>query len=417
MTKGNLSKWVKSEGEEVMAGDVVAEIETDKASMEMDSQEEGFLAKILVGGGTSDIEVGTPIAILAEEEADVTKFKDYSVSGLGSGGENAASSGSSSESGDVTSTSDTSRASRLGPAVQRLVRQGGVDISGVAGTGPFGIITKGDALGLGGRSAPPASKSPSASSASPKTDAIPENVNNNNSDESPSVGDEFEDVPHTTVRKIIAKGLLESKHGFPHQYVSADVKLDNLLEFRKELKSMGVVASVNDFIVKAVALSLREVPQLNAYWDREAEAVVLNDSVDVAVAVATDGGLITPVVFDADVKKVSAINEEVKDLAARARANKLKPEEFQGGTFTISNLGMFGVSEFKAIINPYGSQGCIMAVGGGQEKVQLVGGKPTATTVMTASLSVDGRAYGGEAIAAFLQSFVLKLENPSSLLM
>ena len=229
--------------------------------------------------------------------------------------------------------------------------------------------------------------------------------------------DEYEDIPHTTVRKIIAKGLLESKTTFPHQYMSVDVKLDKLLQFRKELKQMGVVASVNDFIIKAVALSLREVPQLNAYWDKEAETVVQNERVDVAVAVATDGGLITPVVFDADVKKVSAIDEEVKDLAARARANKLKPEEFQGGSFTISNLGMFGISEFNAIINPYGTQGCIMAVGGGQEKTQLIGGKPSALTVMTASLSVDGRAYGGEAMGSFLKSFALKLENPSSLLM
>ena len=385
---------------------MVAEIETDKASMEMDSQEEGFLAKILVQGGTNDVDVGTPIAILAEMEEDVAKFKEYRAEGMAvtSASTPASEATTSAEGGSAT------KADRIGPAVQRLVRQMNVDVSSVAGTGPFGVITKGDLLGVDKNSLPaktsPAAVKPAqetSSAATMESSGIPE--------------DEYEDIPHTTVRKIIAKGLLDSKNNFPHQYAAIDVNLDSLLGFRKKLKAMGVAASVNDLIIKAAAMSLREVPQMNSYWDETAGAVVQNDSVDIAVAVATDGGLITPLVRNADSKKVSAINAEVKDLATRARSNKLKPEEFQGGSFTISNLGMFGISEFTAIINPYGTQGSILAIGGGKEKVQLVSSKPVSSTVMTASLSVDGRAYGGETVGVFLKSFRAKLQNPGSLFM
>lgn len=403
MEKGNLSKWVKAEGDAVAAGDVVAEIETDKASMEMDSQEEGFLAKILVPGGTNDVDVGTPIAILAEDEDDVGKFADYaapSTAGAPKGGEAGSAAEAASTSGDAPLKAD-----RIGPAVQRLVRQMNIDLTSVVGTGPFGIVTKGDLLNADAG----ALATKEAAVASEEAAGVP-------AERAEPAAGEYEDVPHTTVRKIIAKGLLDSKTAFPHQYATVDVQLDALLKFRKDLKEMGVVASVNDYIVKAVALSLKETPQMNAYWDEEAREVKQNDTVDIAVAVATDGGLITPVIFEADGKKVSSINAEVEDLAARARANKLMPHEFQGGTFTISNLGMFGIKEFSAIINPYGTQGCIMAVGGGQERVQFgKNGELEGVTVMTCQISADGRAFGGQAIASFLKTFAVKMENPSSL--
>ena len=384
---------------------MVAEIETDKASMEMDSQEEGFLAKILVPGGTSDVIVGTPIAILAEEQEDVAKFAQYAAADTG-----APESSESRSEGQAASTSSSSgpapgpKASRLGPAVLRLARQLNVDPASVSGTGPDGMVVKGDLLGSPPSASPlPSKPAPSTPAPAATDDAAP---------------DDHEDVPHTTIRRIIAKGLLDSKLGFPHQYATIDVELDPLLKFRKELKELGVVASVNDFVVKAVAVALRENPNMNSFWDESAGEARRSDSVDIAVAVATDGGLITPVVYGADGKKVAEINEEVKDLAARARANKLKPHEFQGGTFTISNLGMFGIKEFSAIINPYGTQGAIMAVGGGQERtVMEEDGSLGSVTVMTCQVSLDGRAFGGQEVGAFLKTFARKLENPSSLLM
>lgn len=405
MTKGNLASWKKSVGEEIAAGDVVAEIETDKATMEMDSMEEGYLAAILVEAGTNDVDVGTPIAILVDSEEDVAKFEGYQPQGSPKPKEGADGAAAPPETPvSAEAAFDGARRDRIGPAVRKLATERQIDLETLAGTGPFGIITKGDVLSATPTPASKPTPPPAAAAAAAPTPA-----------EAAEPG-EYVDVPNTTVRKIIAKGLLDSKLNFPHAYVSQDVQLDSLLAFRKEMKGMGVTASVNDYVIRAVAMALKEVPMMNASWDDGGEGeVVVNGTVDVAVAVATDGGLITPVIYGADGKSVPQINAEMKSLAEKARANKLKPEEFQGGTFTISNLGMFGITDFTAIINPYGSQGAIMAVGGGQQKVALVDGEAKPVTILTVTLSADGRVHGGSTLASFLATFKLKMENPSSL--
>ncbi|KAK9817885.1 hypothetical protein WJX72_003713 [[Myrmecia] bisecta] len=433
MAQGNVASWNVKEGDEVAPGDMLADIETDKATLGWENMDDGFIAKILVPAGTKDVAVGTPLALLVEDADSVPAFKDYK------GG---ASAGSSSDSNAKPASADAEAAaastsskpaeqkpqqqqeanSRIGPAAQWLLRDSGLSASDVQPTGPHGIITKGDVLAAiqGGakpkpstqakedaRPSEPQAAKPQAPAASPPAaQAAPA--------PKPQPGARYTDTPNSQIRKIIAQRLLESKTKIPHAYFSATANIDGVAALRQTLKEQGQKVSVNDFVIRATALALQEVPAANAFWDEAKEDVKPADSIDIAIAVATDNGLITPIVAKANTKSLMQISAEVRELAARARANKLKPHEFQGGSFSISNLGMYGVDRFEAIINP--PQACIMAVGGSQQHISMQQGKPVIRSQMEVTLSADNRVYDGAVAGDFLAAFCRNMENPVKLL-
>ncbi|KAL0303441.1 UNVERIFIED_CONTAM: pyruvate dehydrogenase complex, mitochondrial [Sesamum radiatum] len=371
MNQGNIAKWRKKDGDKIEVGDVICEIETDKATLEFESLEEGFLAKILAPEGSKDVAVGQPIAITVEDPNDLEAVK-ASVSGdLSVKDEKPVQKNTAKD----VKTQKTSF-SRISPAAKLLLMEHGLDASSIMASGPR---------------APP--HPPSASTASKST--VQQTA-------------AYEDLPNSQIRKVIAARLLESKQSTPHLYLSTDVTLDPLLSFRKELKAnYDVKVSVNDIVIKAVAVALRNVPEANAYWDAGKGEIVLCDSVDISIAVATEKGLMTPIVRNADQKSISSISLEVKELAEKARAGKLKPNEFQGGTFSISNLGMFPVDNFCAIINP--PQAGILAVGRGNQVVEPVVGddgieKPGIVTKMNLTLSADHRVFDGKVGGSFLKA-------------
>ncbi|KAG0558778.1 hypothetical protein KC19_10G053700 [Ceratodon purpureus] len=413
MTQGNVGTWKKKEGDQIAAGDVLCDIETDKATLDFESLEDGYLAKIIISSGSKDVQVGEELCIIAETAEDLEKFASYSGASAAPEDPAPQAEGSTSQSSS-TSAPRAPAPSRLGPAVKKLLSESGLDASQIQGTGPRGILVKGDVLAAvkggmkpqaGGpvKSAPAKKDEPSkAPSKAPATD-------------SPL---SFEDIPNSQIRKIIAKRLLESKNGVPHAYLQAATNLDPTLQFRKELKEKhGVSVSVNDFIIKAAALALKEVPEANAFWDDKVGDRVNNASIDISIAVATEKGLITPILKNADQKSLSAISAEVKSLAEKARTGKLKPHEFQGGTFSISNLGMYQVDHFCAIINP--PQACILAVGRGVPKViwDEVSAGPKTVTEMLVTISVDHRVYDGDAGGRFLAAFKKNLDDPQMMLL
>jgi pyruvate dehydrogenase complex dihydrolipoamide acetyltransferase long form len=428
MSQGNIIEWKVTEGQEVSPGDVLAEVETDKATISWENQDDGFIAKLLVAAGTQGIDIGTPVAILVEEAESVPAFKDYNTSA------GAASSGSDTDSSAEASTpaaaveSTIEIDSRMGPAARHHLQESGIPLSSVHPTGPHHMVTKGDVLAAIAAGASGASKSskPAATSAAPNEQKPaaaasapppPKPAATTPAASAPSSEEEdggYTDIPTTQIRRIIAQRLLESKSTIPHLYLSADVELDGIATMREALKSQGVKVSVNDCVIKAVALALAEVPAANSKWDSVEEKLVPSPSVDISIAVATDAGLITPIVTNADGKSLSSIAGEVRDLAGRARANKLKPEEFQGGSFSISNLGMFGVDQFYAIINP--PQACIMAVGGARKVAKMQNGAPSVKTMMTVTLSADNRVYDGEVASKLLEAFAQNMANPYRLL-
>lgn len=401
MNQGNIAKWRKKEGDKIEVGDVICEIETDKATLEFESLEEGFLAKILAPEGSRDVAVGQPICITVEDANDLEAVRT-----------------SVSISTDVRTKDEkpvqeiaktdvkTQKTSfnRISPAAKLLITEHGLDISSIAASGPRGTLLKGDVLA--------AIKSGKGSS---KVSIPKEKISSSTQTSSSSpVGskstvhekDAYEDLPNSQIRKVIATRLLESKQSTPHLYLSTDVILDPLLLFRKELKAKyDAKVSVNDIVIKAVAIALKNVPEANAYWDDKKGEIIFCDSVDISIAVATEKGLMTPIVRNADQKSISSISSEVKELAEKARAGKLKPNEFQGGTFSISNLGMFPVDRFCAIINP--PQAGILAVGRGNQVVEPVIGddgieKPAAVTKMNLTLSADHRVFDGKVGGAFV---------------
>ncbi|KAJ4979251.1 hypothetical protein NE237_010031 [Protea cynaroides] len=404
MNQGNIAKWLKKEGEKIEVGDVICEIETDKATVEFECLEEGFLAKILAPEGSKDVPVGKSIAIIVEDLDDIKKISD-------------ATSGSEVKEEKTThqdvrneKREQKTSASRISPSAKLLIAEFGLDASSLKATGPRGTLLKGDVLaaiksGIGSSRTSSSSKEKpvSSSQTQPQTSRGPSSESR-----SPLHSDSYEDVPNSQIRKVIAKRLLESKQSTPHLYLSSDVTLDPLLAFRKELKEKhDIKVSVNDIVIKAVAVALRNVPGANAYWDTEKEEVILCDSIDISIAVATEKGLMTPIVRNADQKTISAISLEVKELAEKARAGKLAPHEFQGGTFSISNLGMFPVDQFCAIINP--PQAGILAVGRGNKVVEpVVDGdgkeKPAIVNKMNLSLSADHRVFDGKVGGAFLSA-------------
>lgn len=413
METGTIASWSKKEGEEVESGDVLAEVETDKATVSFESTESGFLAKIVVEEGTADVAIGELVAILVEEESDVAAFKNFK-DGAGDAAPKPAAEEpepakqeAAEEKPKQTSPSPSSSSSSGGAAVSPRARaeakELGVDLSSVSGTGPGGRVLVADVR--------EAAEKPSSSSSSPPAQQQQQPAKQSGPLQVPAGREgQHTDIPHTNVRKVIARRLLQSKQEIPHYYLSMDCRMDTLMELRQQMKEQySAKVSVNDYVVKACAMALRDVPEVNSSWMDG--AIRQYDYVDVSVAVATDGGLITPIVKDADIKSLTRINSDVRDLAERARAGSLQPEEYQGGTFTVSNLGMYGITSFSAIINP--PQACILAVGATRKAMHVDADNNVApASVMTVTASCDHRVVDGAVGAKFLSAFKEYIENP-----
>jgi len=407
MTEGTLAKWTKKEGDKIKPGDVIAEIETDKATMEVEAVDEGVLGRIIVPGGSEGVAINKLIAVLLQDGEDKSEIDKFIASVSGSSPvimQKVEPAAQKTEAVKPVSTSDSDRV-KASPLAKRVAEQIGVDLRAISGSGPHGRIIKADVEDAA------SSAKGSAAVKAPASFGVGRNAA------------EYTDIPLNGMRKTIAKRLLESKQNIPHFYLSVDIELDEALKARKKLndiaeksagkgKAPAYKLTVNDFVIKAVAMALRDVPAANASW---ADSVIRQyNNVDVSVAVALDGGLITPVLRNADQKSLSDISNEMKSLAARARDNKLKPEEFQGGGFSISNLGMFGVKNFQAIINP--PQSCILAIGAGEERVVVKGGQMVVRNVMSVTLSSDHRVVDGAVGAEFLSAFRRFMEDPVMML-
>ncbi|PPA77767.1 pyruvate dehydrogenase complex dihydrolipoamide acetyltransferase [Achromobacter spanius] len=422
---GNLHQWLKQEGDTVAVGDALAEIETEKAIVEINAEHAGVLARIVVPAGAASVPINTVIGVLLAEGEDASAadraLAEHGGAAAAAAGEtSAAKSAGSSAAGSSAAGSSAAAAGSAGapaappplpsdaapastapvpggrlfasPLARRLAAQWHVDLLGVTGTGPHGRIVRRDVEAARDRTpAPSATTTP------------------------PSGRPAARRVPHTGMRRAIARRLTESKQNVPHFYLSVDCKMDALLALRAQANHGGAVKlSVNDFIVRAAALALREVPEVNVSWHED--AIEYHAGADISVAVATDGGLVTPIVRDADIKSLSAIAGEIVELAGRAKINRLKPEEFTGGSLTVSNLGMYGISQFAAIINP--PQAAILAVGAAERR-PVVGdnGELVAATVMTVTLSADHRAVDGAVGARWLAALRTLIENPVRILL
>jgi pyruvate dehydrogenase E2 component (dihydrolipoamide acetyltransferase) len=468
MTEGKIARWLKKEGDAVKSGDVLAEIETDKATMEVEAVDEGKLGKILIPGGTDAVKVNTPIAVILGEDESPAALAAMSaepappsgtaapkaadpqpaappaapqapaaqpvpsagatplaqrmaqqagmdlgaVTGSGPGGKvmrrDIAGNGAGGSAAGGHAAPDQGGRVFASPLARRLAKQAGLDLARVAASGPHGRIVKADveaAVARGGAAgpAPRPTPAPSARPVPPPTGPTPYHV-----------------VPHTTMRKVIAKRLTESKQTVPHYYLTVDCEIDALLKGRAALNAQApekgegaYKLSVNDFVIKAVAMALRQVPAANASWSDD--GIVMYDRADISVAVAIPGGLITPIIVDAANKGLVQISSEMKALAQKAKENKLKPEEFQGGTFSISNLGMYGTKQFAAVINP--PQGGIIAIGAGEQRPVVKNGALAVATVMTCTLSADHRVIDGAIGAEFMAAFKKLIEEPLGMLL
>ena len=409
MTEGNLARWLKKEGDFVKAGQVIAEIETDKATMEVEAVDEGKLVKILIAGGTQGIKVNTPIAVLVEDGEDLNA--ESAVQAVAS--KNIPASATVTEAPaphptGITAKTPIASATKGGriiasPLAKRLAEEYKIDLGGLKGSGPNGRIVKADVEKARTNSGSAQARSSVAPASAQGIDAR---------DYADKLGMTYDAVPNSGIRKVIARRLTESKQLIPHFYLSIDCQLDDLLVLRKNLNEVsGSKISVNDCIIRAVALALKKIPAANVSWMDD--AILQYRNIDISVAVASPNGLITPIIKRADTKSLSQISTEMKDLGLRAREGKLRPEEFQGGGFSVSNLGMFGVKEFAAIINP--PQSCILAVGAGEQRAVVKDGQLAIATVMTCTLSVDHRAVDGSVGAEFLAAFKPLIEKPYSL--
>jgi pyruvate dehydrogenase E2 component (dihydrolipoamide acetyltransferase) len=424
MTEGTLTRWLKKEGEAIKAGDVIAEIETDKATMEVEAVDEGVLGKILVGDGTENVKVNAPIAVLVDDgeavpaEAPVapTPAKAPEAAAPPPAAQPAASKQQPAASPAPVANGHAGAGDRIfvSPLARRMATQAGIDLSAVKGSGPNGRIVRADieAAQKGGTAAAAAAPAPAvAPPAAPGTGAAT----------APAITAPHKVVPHSGMRKVIAKRLTEAKSTIPHFYVSMDIEIDAMNGLLAQLNAKApkegpgaYLITINDMVIKATAATLRKVPTVNASWTDD--GMVFYDDVDISVAVSIPDGLITPIIRKADQKGLATISREMKDLAGRARAGKLKPEEFQGGGFSISNMGMFGVSEFSAIINP--PQAAILAVAAGRKRpVVNKDGQLAVATVMTCTLSVDHRVVDGALGANWLRAFKQVVEDPLSLLL
>ena len=417
MEEGTLAKWLVKEGDTVASGDIMAEIETDKATMEFEAVDEGIIGKILVAEGSEGVKVNTPIAVLLEDGESVDDIGAATPAAAPPAAEpEVAPSAAAPAAAPATAAPAAADGSRIfaSPLARRIAADKGLDLSAIKGSGPRGRIVKADVENATAQpapdAAPAAASAPAATaapSAGPAADAVMAMYQ----------GRDFEEVSLDGMRKTIAARLTEAKQSIPHFYLRRDIELDALLAFRgqlnNQLEARGVKLSVNDFIIKACALALQTVPDANAVW--AGDRMLKLKSSDVAVAVAIEGGLFTPVLQDAEMKSLSALSAEMKDLAARARDRKLAPHEYQGGSFAISNLGMFGIDNFDAVINP--PHGAILAVGAGVKK-PVVGadGELGVATVMSVTLSVDHRVIDGALGAQLLTAIKENLENPMTML-
>ncbi|KQY14604.1 pyruvate dehydrogenase complex dihydrolipoamide acetyltransferase [Rhizobium sp. Root482] len=446
MEEGNLAKWLVKEGDKVSSGDVIAEIETDKATMEVEAVDEGTVAKLVVPAGTEGVKVNALIAILAAEGEDVSAAaaggdaapaakadapKAETAKAEAPKPEAVKTEAPKEEAKPVTdkapATSTPAPVAADGgrvfasPLARRLAKEAGLDLSAVSGTGPHGRVVKKDVetavAGGGARAAAPASAGQAATAAAQAPlakDASDEAVLKNFAEGS------YELVPHDGMRKIIAKRLVESKQTIPHFYVTVDCELDALLALRSQINAASpekdgkpaYKLSVNDMVIKALALALRDVPDANVSWTET--NMVKHKHADVGVAVSIPGGLITPIIRSAELKSLSAISNEMKDLGKRAKDRKLKPEEFQGGTTAVSNMGMMGVKNFAAVVNP--PHATILAIGAGEERVVVKKGEMAIATVMSVTLSTDHRCVDGALGAELLGAFKRYIENPMGML-
>uniref|UniRef100_A0A7S2XXU4 Dihydrolipoamide acetyltransferase component of pyruvate dehydrogenase complex n=1 Tax=Fibrocapsa japonica TaxID=94617 RepID=A0A7S2XXU4_9STRA len=450
MESGTVAKWLVQEGGEFGPGDALCEVETDKATVAFEVQEDGVLAKILVEEG-KEVKVGEMVALAVEDADQFAAFQKAGPEALAnidlSGGASASSAAvedASPQAGSGAGSGSSASPSFLMPAARFMAESMGLDASGLAGTGRGGRVTKGDvveALEAGIKLPPlakpahttspaaaaagevPAAPAPAAAAAAaPATVTTPASSSTVDLPPLQESSSPFEDIPANNIKKVTAKRLTESKATVPHYYVSTEVEIDAALKLRKDMaKEHEVKFSVNDLVIRSAALALRDNAEVNAKWN--GSEVVPEETVDISIAVATPNGLITPIVTNADKKGLTDISGNVRDLATRARDNKLAPEEFMGGTFTISNLGMFGISEFSAVINL--PQAAIMAVGTGARKVvpsPRVEGQeeippPRVATMMTATLSCDRRVINEAAAGKFMNSFKHYLSQPEVLLL
>lgn len=434
MEEGNLAKWLVKEGDKVKSGDVIAEIETDKATMEVEAVDEGTVAKIVVPAGTEGVKVNALIAVLAADGED--------VAAAAKGGNGvaapappekkeepapapaAASAPAPAAAQPVAAAPQAAKAesgSRVfsSPLARRLAKDAGIDLSAIAGSGPHGRVIKKDVeSAVAGGGAKPAA-APAAGAAAPAAAPLAKGMSEDAVLKLFEPGS-YELVPHDGMRKTIAKRLVESKQTIPHFYVSVDCELDALLALRAQLNAASpekdgkpvYKLSVNDMVIKALALALRDVPDANVSWTDS--NMVKHKHADVGVAVSIPGGLITPIVRQAELKSLSAISNEMKDLGKRAKDRKLKPEEYQGGTTAVSNMGMMGVKDFAAVVNP--PHATILAVGAGEERVVVKNKQMVIATVMTVTLSTDHRCVDGALGAELLGAFKRYIENPMGML-
>lgn len=434
MEEGNLAKWLVKEGDKVTSGDVIAEIETDKATMEVEAVDEGTVAKIVVPAGTEGVKVNALIAILAEDGEDVAEAAKGGDAAPAPKAEApkeeekqepkkdaapaAAPAPAKAEQPAASAPSDKGNRVFASPLARRIAKEAGVDVGAVKGTGPHGRVVQRDveaAIKSGGaKSAATQDASASAPKAGASDDAVLKLFEEGS----------YEIVPHDGMRKTIARRLVESKQTVPHFYLTIDCELDALLALRSQINAAAPLIktekgevpayklSVNDMVIKATALALRDIPDANVSWTDG--GMVKHKRADVGVAVSIPGGLITPIVRNAENKTLSAISNEMKDLAKRARDRKLKPEEYQGGSTSVSNLGMFGVKDFAAIINP--PHATIFAIGAGEQRAVVKNGEIKAATVMSVTLSTDHRAVDGALAAEVAQAFKRYIENPMGML-
>jgi len=421
MEEGVLAKWHVKAGDIVKAGDVIAEIETDKATMEVEAVDEGVITEILVAEGSEGVKVNTPIARLSEEggaaapapKADAPKAeapKAKTTPAAPAEAPKAAEPVKAAAPAPSPAKAASGQRIFASPLARRLAEQGGVDLASIKGTGPHGRIVKRDVEGTpkgGAKTAAAASAAPAVGIEARKVQSLADMGIPDGS---------YDLIPLDGMRKAIARRMVGSIQNVPHFPLFIDVEIDALLAARVKVNALleksGVKVSVNDFVIKAAAMALKAVPEANASYSPE--GIAMHHHADVAMAVAIDGGLITPIIFKAETKTLSQIAVESKDLAKRAREKKLKPEEFQGGTFSVSNLGMFGIKSFSSIINE--PQGAIMSVGAGEQRAVVKNGVLAVATVMTVTVTCDHRVVDGATGARFLQAFKPLIEDPVTML-
>lgn len=414
MQSGNIATWKLKAGDSFAAGDVLAEIETDKATVDYESVDDGIIAKILVAEGAQDVAINTPIAVVVDDASLVDAFKDFVADGAPPAAAAAAPAAAPAPAAPPAAAPPaaapaaapvaaaaplpTGAVMPASPLARKLAAQAGLSLSSIAGTGPGGRIIAADVEEAPAKAAATAAAAPAAGAAA-----------------APASPSEYIDLPHSNIRKVTAKRMVENKNTNPHYYQTMEIEMDALIALRAQVNELvDVKTSVNDYVVKACAKALMDVPVCNSSWNDE--FIRQYSAADISVAVNTDRGLLTPIVFSADSKSVADISKDIKALAGKAKENKLKPEEFMGGTFTVSNLGMFGISQFTAIINA--PQACILAVGGTEKKVAVgPSGEFVVKSVMRVTLSSDHRVVDGAIGASWLKSFKGHMESPLSLLL